>query len=139
MAFGRIGRCAQHFYGLHSGLSGRPRLRSALRMTPTFRRRPISISLYHRCRLIAVCWRRAKIDPVGAACTDCKFSEVCRPKGITLADRFCLTQIAKRARTFHKGKSLYRSGMRFTGIYAINSGSMKVDLNYPKLRCGSRF
>jgi len=63
---------------------------------------------------------------LGSACTECRFSEVCRPKGITLADRFCLTQIAKRARTFQKGESLYRSGMRFSGIYAINAGSMKL-------------
>jgi len=63
---------------------------------------------------------------LGSACTECRFSEVCRPKGITLADRFCLTQIAKRARTFQKGESLYRPGMRFTGIHAINSGSMKL-------------
>lgn len=62
----------------------------------------------------------------GAPCTDCRFSEVCRPKGLASPNKFCLTQIAKRARTFQKGESLYRSGMRFSGIYAIKSGSMKL-------------
>ena len=62
----------------------------------------------------------------GWPCTDCRFSEVSRPKGLATTARFCLTEIAKRARTFQKGESLYRSGMRFSGIYAIKSGSMKL-------------
>jgi CRP/FNR family transcriptional regulator, anaerobic regulatory protein len=62
----------------------------------------------------------------GVACTDCRFMEVCRPRGVAAADGFCLTKIAKRPRTFQKGESIYRTGMRFNGVNAIKSGSMKL-------------
>jgi CRP/FNR family transcriptional regulator len=62
----------------------------------------------------------------GVSCSDCRFMEVCRPRGVAASDGFCLTRIAKRPRTFQKGESIYRTQMRFNGVHAIKSGSMKL-------------
>ena len=60
----------------------------------------------------------------GESCSDCRFTEVCRPRGTVTG--FCLTRIARRARTYQKGESLYRTGTRFIGIHAIKAGSLKL-------------
>ena len=38
----------------------------------------------------------------------------------------CLNEVVKRDKNLHKGENIYRAGERFTGIYALKSGTAKL-------------
>ena len=63
---------------------------------------------------------------VPVACADCRFHDICGPESTHAGGSFCLAKATRRSRTLQKGESVYRSGMRFNGIYALKSGSAKL-------------
>lgn len=72
--------------------------------------------------------RPLRSSPSGkkVACGDCNLTRICIPSGMEEAEIQCLSHVVKRNRTLRKGEVIYRAGERFTGIYALKSGSAKL-------------
>ena len=63
---------------------------------------------------------------VKVACEDCNRTRICLPKDLEDDDIKDLSQIVRRDRVLQKGETLYWAGERFSGIYALKSGSAKL-------------
>ena len=61
-------------------------------------------------------------------CSTCKLREVCLSVGLEADAMTGLEEIVTAATRVAKGETLYRSGGRFTGLYAIRLGSFKTVL-----------
>ena len=60
------------------------------------------------------------------ACGDCNLTRICIPSGMDTDEVQSISHVVKRNRTLRKGEVIYRAGERFTGIYALKSGSAKL-------------
>ena len=60
------------------------------------------------------------------ACGDCNLAEICIPCGLQPEAISNLSHVVRRSRVVHKGDIIYHAGERFTGIYALRSGSAKL-------------
>lgn len=60
------------------------------------------------------------------ACGDCNLTRICIPSGMDSDEVQSISNVVKRNRTLRKGELIYRAGERFTGIYALKSGSAKL-------------
>lgn len=60
------------------------------------------------------------------ACSDCNLTRICIPSGMDTNELQSISHVVKRNRTLRKGEVIYRAGERFTGIYALKSGSAKL-------------
>lgn len=60
------------------------------------------------------------------SCSDCNLKGLCLPIAIDLKDLNRLDKIIQRGRLLQGGEYLYRSGDKFTSIYAVRSGSIKT-------------
>jgi CRP/FNR family transcriptional regulator, anaerobic regulatory protein len=69
---------------------------------------------------------RATHSAQKVACNDCNLTRICIPSGMEAEEIQCLSHVVKRNRTLRKGEVIYRAGERFTGIYALKSGSAKL-------------
>jgi CRP/FNR family transcriptional regulator len=66
------------------------------------------------------------IDDLKVACRHCTLFQLCLPIGVNEADLEVLDRIIKRRRPVRRGEYLYRSGERFTSIFAVKSGAFKT-------------
>ena len=60
------------------------------------------------------------------ACGDCNLTRICIPSGMDPVQVLSISHVVKRNRTLRKGEVIYRASERFTGIYALKSGSAKL-------------
>ena len=60
------------------------------------------------------------------ACSVCNLSKICIPSGMQEDEIESLSSLVKRDRTIQKNETIYHAGDRFTGIYALKSGSAKL-------------
>lgn len=60
------------------------------------------------------------------ACTECNLTRICIPGSMHAHEVTALSQVVKRNRSLRKGEIIYRTGERFTGIFALKSGSAKL-------------
>src|SRR6266700_430627 len=61
-------------------------------------------------------------------CSTCKLREVCLSVGLEADAMTDLEEVVTPATRVAKGETLYRSGGRFAGLYAIRLGSFKTVL-----------
>ena len=66
--------------------------------------------------------RRVSGEPT---CSRCKLREGCLSSGLEADEMIDLEEIVAAPMRVAKGETLYRSGSRFTGLYAIRLGSFK--------------
>ncbi|GMR21478.1 MAG: transcriptional regulator Anr [Gammaproteobacteria bacterium] len=66
------------------------------------------------------------INEMKVACEDCSLRELCLPLGLNDEDIGHLGKLVKRKHTVKKGEFLYRIGDTFSGLFAINAGSIKT-------------
>lgn len=69
---------------------------------------------------------RASAQTQKIACTECNLTRICIPSGMPANDVLALSHVVRRNRTLRKGEIIYRNGERFTGIFALKSGSAKL-------------
>ncbi len=60
------------------------------------------------------------------ACEDCNLARICLPRDLEDSDIKDLAHVVRRNRSLRKDETLYRAGERFTGLYALKSGSAKL-------------
>lgn len=60
------------------------------------------------------------------ACGDCNLSRICLPCGMQPEAVINLSDVVRRNRTLRKGEAIYHAGERFTGIFAMKSGTAKL-------------
>lgn len=60
-----------------------------------------------------------------ASCSDCNLSTLCLPLSLELNDLDRVDNVIRRGLPLQKGEQLFRSGDRFTSIYAVRSGCFK--------------
>ncbi len=60
------------------------------------------------------------------ACGDCNLARICIPSGMQPDTVENLSDLVRRNRTLRKGEAIYHAGERFTGIYALKSGTAKL-------------
>jgi CRP/FNR family transcriptional regulator, anaerobic regulatory protein len=65
---------------------------------------------------------------IQASCSDCSLKGLCLPIAMDVQDIDRLNSIIQRNRPVQGGDHLYRSGDKFTSIYAVRSGSIKTYL-----------
>lgn len=66
------------------------------------------------------------LPPLNVACNACNLTRICLPNGM-LADHVrSLNDVVRRNRTLRKGDAIYLAGERFSGIFALRSGSAKL-------------
>ena len=67
-----------------------------------------------------------RLPPLNVACNACNLTRICLPNGM-LADHVrSLSDVVRRNRTLRKGDAIYLAGERFSGIFALRSGSAKL-------------
>ncbi|HKK15228.1 MAG TPA: fumarate/nitrate reduction transcriptional regulator Fnr [Gammaproteobacteria bacterium] len=64
---------------------------------------------------------------IKASCSDCNLHELCLPRGLNLHALEQLEHTVKRTRPLQSGDHIFRAGDRFEHIYAIRSGSVKLN------------
>ena len=84
--------------------------------------RPVSVLPFRARSVLRDVSRRAP------ACSTCKLRGVCMSVGLEADAMTDLEEIVTPAVRVAKGETLYRSGGRFTGLYAIRLGSFKTVL-----------
>ena len=74
------------------------------------------------------CLPREAITPiqVKAACSTCNMRELCMPVGLSKDDLERLDQLVATRRKVKRGEALYRTGERFTSLYAVRTGFFKT-------------
>ena len=60
------------------------------------------------------------------ACSDCNLNRICIPCGMQPEAVTNLSDVVRRNRTLRKGEVIYHAGERFTGIFALKSGTAKL-------------
>lgn len=66
-----------------------------------------------------------------AACATCNLRELCMPVGLASEDLTQLESLISARRRLAKGEALFRSGNRFTSLYALRFGFVKSQINSP--------
>lgn len=69
---------------------------------------------------------RATRSAQKVACGDCNLTRICIPSGMDTDEVQSISHVVKRNRALRKGEVIYRAGERFTGIFALKSGSAKL-------------
>src|SRR5438046_596547 len=64
----------------------------------------------------------------GAPCSMCRLKEHCIPRGLDADEMPFLDQLVARRVRLRKGEVLFRTGEKFTSLFAIHSGSCKTVL-----------
>ncbi|HEX5337284.1 MAG TPA: fumarate/nitrate reduction transcriptional regulator Fnr [Gallionella sp.] len=62
------------------------------------------------------------------ACSNCNLRELCLPADLNADEMRRLDELSHTKRRFARGEYLYRSNDRFLSLYAINSGSFKMQV-----------
>lgn len=63
------------------------------------------------------------------SCENCNLDSICIPRGLSSDEIKNLSLAVRKKNVFNKGEFIYRQGDKFTGIFAIQSGSAKL-INY---------
>lgn len=74
-------------------------------------------------RLQSIDFSRIKVS-----CADCNLHELCLPRGLNSGDLDQLEKVVKRTLPLQSGDYLFRAGGDFKYIYALRSGSVKLNL-----------
>lgn len=59
-------------------------------------------------------------------CSNCNLHHICIPGQLSPDEIEYLTDIVRRDRTLQKGEALYHAGERFSGLFALKSGTAKL-------------
>lgn len=65
---------------------------------------------------------------IKVSCSDCNLHELCLPRGLEMEDLQELERLIKRTHPLQTGEYLFRAGQEFENIYALRSGSVKLNL-----------
>ncbi len=65
---------------------------------------------------------------IKVSCADCNLHELCLPRGLELKDLEQLEKVIKRTHPLQIGDYLFRAGQELQYIYALRSGSIKLNL-----------
>ncbi len=60
------------------------------------------------------------------SCQNCGLSELCIPHALTDSEMDEVDSIVKRGKPLQRGEYLYNTGDKFSSLYAVRSGSLKV-------------
>lgn len=60
------------------------------------------------------------------SCQNCGLNELCIPHALTDSEMDEVDSIVKRGKPLHRGDYLYNTGDKFTSLFAVRSGSIKV-------------
>ena len=60
------------------------------------------------------------------ACNSCNLTDICLPSGMGSDVVNYLSQFIRRNRTIQRGEYVYHAGDRFSGVYALKSGTAKL-------------
>lgn len=63
---------------------------------------------------------------IKASCASCSLHEICLPRGLRGEELEKLEQLVKRTRAMQKADILFHAGQKFTSLYAVRSGSVKL-------------
>jgi CRP/FNR family transcriptional regulator len=63
-----------------------------------------------------------------ASCTTCNLRDLCLPLGLTESEMQQMGSLTSLKRTFRRGEPLFRSGDRFTSLFAIRMGCFKTQV-----------
>lgn len=63
---------------------------------------------------------------IKASCETCNLHELCLPRGLDSGDLDKLDRIVSRTQPLHKGDVLFNAGDKFTYLYAVRTGCVKV-------------
>lgn len=64
---------------------------------------------------------------IKASCSDCNLHELCLPRGLTKQDLQLLEDTVRQTKPLQAGDYLFSAGDKFENIYALRSGSIKLD------------
>ena len=62
------------------------------------------------------------------SCKDCSLLELCLPRGLDSSGMERLEEIIKRSRPVRRGDLIFRANDKFTKIYVVRSGTIKLSL-----------
>ena len=65
---------------------------------------------------------------IKVSCKDCSLHEMCLPRGLGMTDLDQLEKVIKRTHPLQTGDYLFRAGQEFQQIFALRSGSVKLNL-----------
>lgn len=66
---------------------------------------------------------------IKVSCENCNLHELCLPRGLNGDDLDKLDQIVSRTQPLHKGDILFHAGDKFTNLYAVRTGCLKLSIN----------
>jgi CRP/FNR family transcriptional regulator len=66
---------------------------------------------------------------IKVACSNCNLRELCMPMGLNAEEIDRLDNVVATRRKIKRGTSLFRSGEKFTSLYAIRTGFFKTCVN----------
>ncbi len=66
-----------------------------------------------------------ELKHIKIACSSCRLSELCLPRGLDQTEMRRLDDLVTRKRPLHRGDHLYRQGDRFNALYAARVGSLR--------------
>ena len=74
--------------------------------------------------------KTASPAPLHIACSNCNLRELCLPVNLTGTEIDQLDDLTKLKHTYLRGEHLFRSGAKFTSLYAIRTGFFKTRIEH---------
>jgi CRP/FNR family transcriptional regulator len=68
-----------------------------------------------------------EINKFQSACSQCNLQELCLPVGLSEAELSLVDSLVDERRKIARGEAIFRSGDRFTAIYAVKLGFFKTE------------
>lgn len=69
-----------------------------------------------------------EINKFQSACSQCNLQELCLPVGLSEAELSLVDSLVDERRKIARGEAIFRSGDRFTAIYAVKLGFFKTEV-----------
>lgn len=69
-----------------------------------------------------------EITKLQSACSQCNLQELCLPIGLSEAELSLVDSLVDERRKIARGEAIFRSGDRFTAIYAVKLGFFKTEV-----------
>lgn len=67
-----------------------------------------------------------QLHKIRASCSNCNLAELCLPRGLNAAELEQLVKLVRQTRPLQRGDHIFRNGDRFSSLYAVRSGSIKL-------------
>ena len=89
---------------------------------------PCHIRVLNKCNFHFTVQNSVVTIPLRIACSSCNLSELCLPIGLTEAELEQFDALSSIKRSYRRGDFLFRSGDKFTSLFAIRTGFFKTQV-----------